>query len=342
MQLPVTIFQYDSDMGDRQIIEDKNGVMSVAVVKCFDSVSVMSNFDGDTRAISAPAKLTELRDTQYRDAGVAHIIPWCVIHGAMAEFAEGIPIVVQEAILAAQFARAAARPGEPAVIALDLEPYDQFWTGPREAVNLFVDTYVAYGGQQLIIYADTRETALGGFYFDEWMKRSEVVEVWSQIYPDEFQQPWRDACDASLYPLQARGIAPARWRPALSGNISPEDFVAAVEHIHSLGAAGVSEYRYGTFKPETVSAVLGLVDPWGQTATTPPQGQGQTGPSNFIEIVGTENNLLLNDVGAGALGTLMAGNPEVHAYVRVNDRGGVDYYVENIPRRAFPDIPQLQ
>ena len=358
MQLMVAIFQYDSDMGSREIREDKDGVMNIALVKCHDSTGVMSNWDTDKRAINSPAKLRHLRDNEYAAANINRVIPWCVVHGTpggVFNAAAGVSITKQEAVLAAQFARAAAKPGQPVIVALDVEPYDGFWQGTEAEVDEFVREYVAAGGEQIALYSDTRESALAGIQFDHWMSHPEVVEVWPQAYWTDFGQSMKDGMDASLYPLMYRGIEPALWRPALPGDATPEDMVAAIDYAKSLGCAGVSEWRYGIFRGDTVSAVLEHVDPWAETPTVNmPEAGTQTGGmtggaavvvedlSGFVQVVGSDNIPLLNDVAAGSLGTLIGGSNDTTAYVRLNPDGSVDYLVRRIPRRAFPDISQLR
>lgn len=274
MKVKTWVWQFSKDYPGEIGGDDSKLPISEVWGKTNDGLTYQGRFDNHPAEISdLPAVVKAERDI-YGPQRI-EFVPWGVIHGRMPGVADQAS---REGALAGAIAKAAASASEPRRYIVDLEPHyhggatPQFWRDDLGAdasdVRAFLEAFVAAGGDEIWVAPDARHPHLEPVSFAAWVASPVVKMVCPQVYFTDFKRPARVALDAALTTLAAYRVGPERVHPVLPGNAEPGALVESVRYAHERGCAGVSFWRRGSFRKDSLQALAALEDPW----APPPAG----------------------------------------------------------------------
>ncbi|MCK9495126.1 MAG: hypothetical protein M0R75_06470 [Dehalococcoidia bacterium] len=270
MEIDAWIWQFGKDYPGEVGNDDQRLPFASVYIKTNDGNSWQGQFDDHPAEISGLEAVKVARTTIYQPQGIG-MMPWGVVQGVNRNKRD---ISAEEGKRAGQIAVAAAGAGEPARYIVDLEPYyhggpnnPQFWrndlgAGPAH-VQRFIEAFVAAGGQELWVAPDARTAHLPPVSFQTWADSPTVTAILPQVYFTDFRQPARVALDHALITLADYRVGPSRIRPVLPGNAEPAPLLDAITYSQAKGCTGVSFWRRGSFRVDSLQAIAGLTNPWG-------------------------------------------------------------------------------
>lgn len=176
---------------------------------------------------------------------------WCVPRGANLDAETNL--IIQTCL----------RPGVKSMI-LDVEPYDGFWLGGKEAIRPFMTKIrrALPGSFHFGMTVDPRPQHFDAIYPMEWFP------FINSIHPQDYWATFRKTPDETLaQTFEVWGNYGRPIIPALQGDANPVDIRAA----HTLatqkyGVRGVSWWRFGVLGPSEFTALNQPIIP----GTTPP------------------------------------------------------------------------
>lgn len=167
---------------------------------------------------------------------------WCVPKGRTDSLAEEAELVIQ----------ACQVPGVKSMI-LDIEPYEYFWSGPRENVRKFMEMVrrEVPGRFHIAMSMDPRPQHKASIYPDEWVPF--VDSLHPQTYWRTFKRPVDEVMHEAYQTWADFGTQVGRdipIIPSLQGTGVPDDILEAARiAIQDYGSEGLSYWRFGVIGP---------------------------------------------------------------------------------------------
>ncbi|MBN1283954.1 MAG: peptidoglycan DD-metalloendopeptidase family protein [Anaerolineae bacterium] len=167
---------------------------------------------------------------------------------------------------------------------LDIEPYEYFWSGPKENIRKLMEMIrrEVPGRFHIAMSMDPRPQHKASIYPEEW--EPFVDSIHPQTYWRTFQRPVDEVMHEAYQTWQGFGSLVGRTIPivpSLQGTGVPDDITAAARiAVQDYGSRGLSYWRFGVIGPSQYPTINESLD---VEAPVPPNGDTGIGVTIMVK-----------------------------------------------------------